>query len=168
MADNYNGIINIEDNGTSGEEQKVYTKIFGYVIDENYNPVYSKAGSEIPIVIKINDLEYNLGTDDNYFEFSEEEVSTLKEGMITVYDGDENTIFNWNAASHVFTSAAKTRLNIKIKMPYKRINMGEVSLEELYSRRIDINITNGPDVAQRLHITEKMAAQLARKLKLRK
>ena len=91
MADNYNGIINIEDNGTSGEEQKVYTKIFGYVIDENYNPVYSKAGSEIPIVVKINDLEYNLGTDSNYFEFSEEEVSTLKEGMITVFDGDENT-----------------------------------------------------------------------------
>ena len=98
MADNYNGIINIEDNGTSGKEQKVYTKIFGYVIDENYNPVYSKAGSEIPIVVKINDLEYNLGTDSNYFEFSEEEVSTLKEGMITVFDGDEN---NWNEDEHI-------------------------------------------------------------------
>ena len=142
MVDNYNGIINIEDNGTSGEEQKVYTKIFGYVIDENYNPVYSKAGSEIPIVVKINDLEYNLSTDSNYFEFSEEEVSTLKEGMITVFDGDENTIFNWNDVSHAFTGAAKTRLNIKIKMPYKRINMGDVGPEEMNSRPININITN--------------------------
>lgn len=155
MVDNYNGIINIEDNGTSGEEQKVYTKIFGYVIDENYNPVYSKAGSEIPIVVKINDLEYNLGTDSNYFEFSEEEVSTLKEGMITVFDGDENTIFNWNDASHAFTGAAKTRLNIKIKMPYKRINMGDVGPEEMNSRPININITNGEEVAQRLNITAK-------------
>ena len=135
MADNYNGIVIIDDNGTSGEEQKIYTKIFGYVIDENYNPVYSEAGKE-PIVVKLNDLEYTLTTASNYFEFDGQDVITLREGMITVFDGNEDTVFNWNAASHTFTGAAKTRLNIKIKMPYKRINMGDVRPEEMNLRTI--------------------------------
>ena len=154
MADNYNDIVIIDDSGSSGEEQKIYTKIFGYVIDENYNPVYSEAGKE-PIVVKLNDLEYTLTTASNYFEFNGQDVITLREGMITVFDGNEDTVFNWNAASHTFTGAAKTRLNIKIKMPYKRINMGDVRPEEMNLRTININITNGSTVAQRLIVTAK-------------
>jgi len=154
MADNYNGIVIIDDSGSSGEEQKIYTKIFGYVIDENYNPVCSEAGKE-PIVVKLNDLEYTLTTASNYFEFDGQDIITLREGMITVFDGNEDTVFNWNAASHTFTGAAKTRLNIKIKMPYKRINMGDVRPEEMNLRTININITNGSVVAQRLIVTAK-------------
>ena len=158
MADNYNGIVIIDDSGSSGEEQKIYTKIFGYVIDENYNPVYSEAGKE-PIVVKLNDLEYTLTTSSNYFEFDGQDIITLREGMITVFDGNEDTIFNWNAASHTFTGAAKTRLNIKIKMPYKRINMGDVRPEEMNLRTVTITVDNYisqyESVAERLVITAK-------------
>ena len=155
MADNYNDIVIIDDNGSSGEEQKTYTEIFGYVFDENYNPVCSEIG-KYPIIVKLNNnSEYNLHTNTNYFEFTGQDVITLREGVITVFDGNEDTVFNWNAASHAFTGAAKTRLNIKIIMPYKRINMGEVTSDELEDRTISITITNGPEVAQRLIITAK-------------
>lgn len=158
MADNYNDIVIIDDNGSSIAEQKIYTKIFGYVIDENYNPVYSEAGKE-PIVVKLNDLEYTLTTTNNYFEFDGQDIITLREGMITVFDGNEDTVFNWNAASHTFTGAAKTRLNIKIKMSYKRINMGDVRPEEMNLRTITITIDNYisqyESLAERLAITAK-------------
>lgn len=135
------------------EEKRIYSKVTGYVLDENRWPLKNIDN----LVISIDNFDCIYNTEDGSFEFSQTDITEMAEGVIFVRDDSASvskvSIYQL-PRSYQFTSALKTRINVQIIVPWKNINSGDVNESQIIDRPITFNMTNkDSDLLNRLEIT---------------